>query len=163
LKITEDIVAQYIISNGYEKPRIEIGNYYLEWNDKSYGIYQKEISDLKGFLKNVIPYFDAIYQLLHSLERPRCKEKYGLDKQLIPDIHLSHNNQGHLIRYHLYMKSDGSTFIDRTEKLEVVNEGEESSKKVNVRPRNHVDSGLSLEWILGQLLFNRQGIIGVKD
>jgi len=43
------------------------------------------------------------------------------------------------------MKSDGSTFIDRTEKLEVVNEGEESSKKVNVRPRNHVDSGLSLE------------------
>jgi hypothetical protein len=68
LKITEDIVAQYIISNGYEKPRIEIGNYYLEWNDKSYGIYQKEISDLKGFLKNVIPYFDAIYQLLHSLE-----------------------------------------------------------------------------------------------
>lgn len=162
MKITKDIVAQYIISNRYEKPRIEIGNYYLEWNDKSYGIYQKEISELKGFLKNVIPYFDAIYQLLHGLEIPRAKEKYGLDKQLFPDIHVSHNNQGHLIRYRLYMKSDGSTFIDRAEKLEVVNEGEESSKKVNVRPRYHVDSGLSLEWKLGQLLFNRQGVIGVK-
>jgi hypothetical protein len=61
------------------------------------------------------------------------------------------------------MISDGSTFIDRTEKLEVMSEGNESSKQVNVRPRNHVDSGLSIEWKLGQLLFNRQGIIGVKD
>jgi hypothetical protein len=101
LKITEDKVAQYIISNGYVKPRIEIDIYYLEWNDKSYGIYQKEISELKGFLKNVIPYFDAIYQLLYSLERPRGKKKYGLDKQLFPDIHVPHNNQGHLIRYDL--------------------------------------------------------------
>ena len=163
MKITEDIVGQYIISNEYVKPRIEIGHYYLEWNYKSYGIYQKEMSDLKGFLKNVIPYFDAIYQLLHSLERPRGKEKYGLDKQLFPDIHVSHNNQGHLIRYDLYMISDGSSFIHRTEKLEVVNEGEESSTKVNVRPGNYIDSGLSLEWKLGQLLFNRQGINGVKD
>ena len=144
------------------KPRIEIGNYYLEWDDKSYGIYQKEISELKGFLKKVIPFFDVIYQLLYSLERPRGKKKYGLDKQLFPDIHVSHNNQGHLIRYDLYMISDGSTFIDRTEKLEVVNEGEVSSRKVNVRLRNYLDSGLSLEWNLGQLLFNRQGIIGVK-
>jgi hypothetical protein len=163
LKITEDIVGQYIISNEYVKPRIEIGHYYLEWNDRSYGIYQKEMSELKGFLKNIIPYFDAIYQMLHSLERPRGKKKYGLDKRLFPDIHVSHNNQGHLISYDLYMISDGSTFINRTEKLEVVNEGEESSKKVNVRPMDQVDSGLSIEWKLGQLLFNRQGIIGVKD
>lgn len=163
MKITEDLVAQYIISNEYVKPRIEIGNYYLEWNDKSYGIYQKEISELKGFLKNIIPYFDVIYQLLYSLERPRGKKKYGLDKRLFPDIHLSHNNQGHLIKYDLYMKSDGSTFIDRTEKLEVVNEGEESSKNGNVRPMDHLDSGLSIEWKLGQLLFNRQGITEVKD
>ena len=163
MKITEDIVGQYITSNEYVKPRIEIGNYYLEWNDKSYGIYQKEMSELKGFLKNIIPYFDAIYQMLHSLERPRGKKKYGLDKRLFPDIHVSHNNQGHLISYDLYMISDGSTFINRTEKLEVVNEGEESSKKVNVRPMDHVDSGLSIEWKLGQLLFNRQGITEVKD
>jgi hypothetical protein len=161
LKITEDIVGQYIISNEYVKPRIEIGHYYLEWNDKSYGIYQKEMSELKGFLKNIIPYFDAIYQMLHSLERPRGKKKYGLDKRLFPDIHVSYNNQGHLISYDLYMISDGSTFINRTEKLEVVNEGEESSKKVNVRPMDQVDSGLSIEWKLGQLLFNRQGITEV--
>jgi hypothetical protein len=163
LKITEDIVDQYIISNEYVKPRIEIDHYYLEWNDKSYGIYKKEMSELKGFLKNIIPYFDAIYQMLHSLDRPKGKKKYGLDKQLFPDIHVSHNNQGHSIRYDLYMISDGSTFINRTEKLEVVNEGGEPSKKVNDRPKNHVDSGLSLGWKLGQLLFNRQSIIGVKD
>ena len=163
MKITEDIVDQYIISNEYVKPRIEIDHYYLEWNYKSYGIYKKEMSELKGFLKNIIPYFDAIYQMLHSLDRPKGKKKYGLDKQLFPDIHISHHNQGRIIGYHLYMKSDGSTFIHRTEKLELVNEGEESSKKVNVRPRNRIDSGLSLDWKLGQLLFNRQGIIDVKD
>ena len=78
MKITEDIVDQYIISNEYVKPIIEIGHYYLEWNDKSYGIYQKEMPELKGFLKNVIPYFDAIYKMLHSLERPRGKKNMGL-------------------------------------------------------------------------------------
>jgi hypothetical protein len=36
-------MERYIIPHDYEKPRIEIGNYYLKWNDKSYGISQKEI------------------------------------------------------------------------------------------------------------------------
>lgn len=158
MKITEDIVGQYITSNGYVKPRIEIGNYYLEWNDKSYGIYQNEISELKGFLKKVIPYFDVIYQLLYNLERPRGKEKYGLDKRLFPDIHLSHNNQGCLIRYRLYMKSDGSTFIDRTERFEIINKDESGYAQ-----RPYVKSELFLKWSLGELLFNRQGVVRFKE
>ncbi len=81
MKITQDIVAQYVISNGYEKPRIEIGNYYLKWNDKSYGISRKEISELEGFLKNVIPYFDVMYELLNSLERPRQRKILAINSR----------------------------------------------------------------------------------
>jgi hypothetical protein len=47
-------VREHLIPKNYEKPKIEIGNYYLEWNNDSYGIYQKEISELKAFLKRVI-------------------------------------------------------------------------------------------------------------
>ncbi len=61
------------------------------------------------------------------------------------------------------MLSDGSTLIDRTEKFEVMNEDNRKSlKSANPSPRNYVDSGLSLKWKLGQLLFNRQGIVEVK-
>jgi hypothetical protein len=75
---------------GYDKPKIEVGNYYLKWNKKSCGIPQKEISELKLFLRLVAPYFDKIYQLLNNLERPRNREKYRLAKELCPDMHVSH-------------------------------------------------------------------------
>jgi hypothetical protein len=156
LKITHDIIQQYIISNDYQKPRIEIGNYYLKWDDKSYGMSQKEISELKGFLKNVIPYFDEIYQLLNSLDRPRNREKYRLNRRLFPDIHVSHRNKDHLVRYDLYMTSDGSTFIDRTERLEFMSEDYiKSSKRTIELSRKYGDSELFLKWKLGQLLFTR--------
>ena len=75
MRISEDIIAQYIISNVYEKPKIEVGNYYLKWNEKSYGISKKEINELKGFLIKVIPYFDIIYQLINRLDRPKVKKR----------------------------------------------------------------------------------------
>jgi hypothetical protein len=56
------------MSNEYVKPKIEVGNYYLKWNKKSYGIYQKEKSELTAFLRLAAPYFDKIYQLLNSLK-----------------------------------------------------------------------------------------------
>ena len=40
----------------YDRPRIVIGNYYLKWNDKSYGIPQKEVHELKRFITNAIPF-----------------------------------------------------------------------------------------------------------
>jgi hypothetical protein len=39
LDISESILKEYLIPKDHEKPRIEIGNYFLKWDDdnKSYG------------------------------------------------------------------------------------------------------------------------------
>ncbi|MGZ5547338.1 MAG: hypothetical protein ACXWFZ_05240 [Nitrososphaeraceae archaeon] len=159
MKITEDIIAHYIISNGYEQPKIEVGNYYLKWNEKSYGISRKEIFELKGFLAKVIPYFDVIYQFINSIERPRSKEKFSFNNKLAPDIHFSHRNQNHLVSYDLYMLSDGATFINRTEKIEIINKDySKLATRRNVPKGNYSDLELFLKSKLGQLLFNRQYI-----
>jgi hypothetical protein len=157
-------MERYIMPRDYEKPRIEIGNYYLKWNDKSYGISQKEISDLKGFLRNALRYFDMIYELLNSLEISREKEKRHLHKKLSPRIHFSHSNKDRIFSYDLYMTSDGSTFIDRTERFEIINKDEsELSKSTNVQQIRYNNSEIYLRWSLGELLFNRQGVVGIKE
>ena len=158
MKFTQEIVSQYILANGYEKPKIEIGNYYLKWNEKCYGIYPKEIVELKEFVTNLIPYFEVIYKLINSLERPRSKERFFLNKKLSPDIHFSHHNKEHLVSYDLHMMSDGATFIDRTEKIELITKDYSTfSTGVNVAKGNFDKLELFLKSKLGQLLFNRQG------
>jgi hypothetical protein len=158
LKFTQEIVSQYILANGYEKPKIEIGNYYLKWNEKCYGIYPKEIVELKEFVTNLIPYFEVIYKLINSLERPRSKERFFQNKKLSPDIHFSHRNKEHLVSYDLHMMSDGATFIDRTEKIEIITKDYSTfSTGVTVAKGNFDKLELFLKSKLGQLLFNRQG------
>ena len=158
MKFTQEIVSQYILANGYEKPKIEIGNYYLKWNEKCYGIYPKEIVELKEFVTNLIPYFEVIYKLINSLERPRSKERFFLNKKLSPDIHFSHRNKEHLVSYDLHMMSDGATFIDRTEKIEIITKDYSTfSTGVNVAKDNFDKLELFLKSKLGELLFNRQG------
>ena len=158
MKFTQEIVSQYILANGYEKPKIEIGNYYLKWNEKCYGIYPKEIVELKEFVTNLIPYFEVIYKLINSLERPRSKERFFLNKKLSPDIHFSHRNKEHLVSYDLHMMSDGATFIDRTEKIEIITKDYSTfSTGVNVAKGNFDKLEIFLKSKLGQLLFNRQG------
>ena len=158
MKFTQEIISQYILANGYEKPKIEIGNYYLKWNEKCYGIYPKEIVELKEFVTNLIPYFEVIYKLINSLERPRSKERFFLNKKLSPDIHFSHRNKEHLVSYDLHMMSDGATFIDRTEKIEIITKDYSTfSTGVNVAKGNFDKLELFLKSKLGQLLFNRQG------
>jgi hypothetical protein len=156
LKFTQEIVSQYILANGYEKPKIEIGNYYLKWNEKCYGIYPKEIVELKEFVTNLIPYFEVIYKLINSLERPRSKERFFQNKKLSPDIHFSHRNKEHLVSYDLHMMSDGAAFIDRTEKIEIITQ-DYSTFSTGVNVGNFDKLELVLKSKLGQLLFNRQG------
>ena len=158
MNISERILKEHLIPKDYEKPRIEIGNYYLKWNDdKSYGIDQKEIPELKGFLRKAIAFFDTSYELLSNLEKPKYKDKYLLHTEsLSPRISLSHRSKNRIISYELYMRLDGSTFIDRVEGIEISNNsnGLENKGKLqghSVKPR------LYLKWSLGELLFNRQG------
>jgi hypothetical protein len=156
LKINQEMVTKHIMPQGYDKPKIEVGNYYLKWNKKSCGIPQKEISELKLFLRLVAPYFDKIYQLLNNLERPRNREKYRLAKELCPDMHVSHSSKGSLFKYDLYMTTDGSTFIDRTEKIEIIKVHDQFQNEFASLPSD-ADSELFLKWRLGELLFNRHG------
>ena len=159
MDITQATLEQYIMPHDYEKPRIEIGNYYLKWDDKSSGISQKEVAELKGFLKDTIPHFDVIYELINSLETSRGKDKRRTHKELSPPhIHLSQSNKDRVVRYELYMGSDGSTFIDRTERFEIINKDESRYAQ-----RPYVKSELFLKWSLGELLFNRQGIVRFKE
>jgi hypothetical protein len=158
LDISETILKEHIIPKDYEKPRIEIGNYYLKWDDdKSYGIHPKEIAEFKRFLKKAIILFDTSYELLIKLEKPKYKDKYPLHTGLSPVILLSYRNKDHVVSYELYMGSDGSTFIDRAERIEVSNNNNKIIEKKGKLPHQHdVKPTLYLKWTLGELLFNRQ-------
>ena len=155
MKITKDVITQYILSGEYDKPKIQVGNYYLQWNEKSYGITHKERIELKEFLSMTIPYFDEIYRLLNGLEKPRGKEKYRLGKKLIPIMHIPYIHKDNLVNYDLSMKSDGSTFIDRLERIEIIKEHESIKKHYHSK---YFDHDLFVKWNLGELLFNRQRI-----
>ena len=161
MDIPESILKDHLISKDYYKPKIEIRNYYLKWNDESYGIPQKEIPELKRFVTNAIPFFDIGYEVLNNLEKPRYRDKYHLYKELSPRIYISYTiKHSHIVRYELYMLSDGSTFIERIEGV-----GEEAITKTKndndiiVNPqRHHFKPIFYLKWTLGELLFNRQKV-----
>jgi hypothetical protein len=160
LYIPETIAKEYLIPKEFIKPMIEIGNYYLKWEDASYGVQLKEVPEIKEFIKNAIPIFDSSYKLLNSLERSeyKHKEKHRFRKLLSPQIHLSQRNKNHIIGYELYMKFDGSTFIYRVEKIETIKI--DNNNPINeVRPeKDQTKSTVFIKWKLGELLFNRQDI-----
>ena len=135
----------------YHKPRVEVGNYYLKWNEeKTCGIQQNETSELKGFLKDAIPFLNASYELLKSLEKSNYKDKkYHRHKELFPCLCLFHRNKDHIVSYELHMTIDGSTFLDRIEKIKSEEE---------VKGSKYIKKGIiHLKWNLGELLFNRLG------
>ena len=159
MDISESILKEHLIPKDYEKPRIEIGNYFLKWDDdnKSYGIHPRELPELKGFLKKAIAFLDTSYELLNKLDRPKYKDKYPLHTGLSPKILLSHRNNDHRVSYELYMGSDGSTFIDRVEGIEVSNNNNNHilAYKGKLPQRHDVKPRFYLKWSLGELLFNR--------
>jgi hypothetical protein len=162
LDIPESILKDHLIPKDYCKPKIEVRNYYLKWDDESYGIPQKEISELKKFVTYAIPFIDVSYEVLNNLEKPRYRDKYRLYKELSPRIFISHTiKHSHIVRYELHMLPDGSTLIERIEGIE---EEATTSKTKNgndtkVNPqRRHFKPIFYLKWTLGELLFNRQKV-----
>ncbi|HZA08127.1 MAG TPA: hypothetical protein VE619_10520, partial [Nitrososphaeraceae archaeon] len=155
MDIPESILKEHLVPKEYYKPKIEIQNYYLKWNDESYGISQKEIPELKRFVTNAIPFFDMSYEVLNNLEKPKYKNKYRLYKELSPCIFISHTNKhSHTIRYELHMLSDGSTFIERIEGVEeeatttaTKNDNDITAKKANTQ-RRHFKPIIYLKWTL---------------
>jgi hypothetical protein len=162
LDIPESILKDHLFPKDYYKPKIEIRNYYLKWNDESYGILQKEIPELKSFVTNAIPFFDMSYEVLNNLEKHRYRDKYRFYKEISPRICISHTNKhSHMVRYELHMLSDGSTFIERIEGLvdKATTSKAENDNDTIVNPqRHHFKSIFYIKWTLGELLFNRQKV-----
>ena len=157
LDIPESVLKDHLLPKDYYKPNIEVRNYYLKWNDESCGIPQTEIPELKRFVTNAIPFFDMSYEVLNNFEKPRYRDNYRFYKELSPRICISHTNKhSRIVRYELHMLSDGSTFIERIERLEV------KTSKTNdniVNPqRRHFKPVFHVKWTLGELLFNRQKV-----
>jgi hypothetical protein len=162
------MIEDRLMSKQYQKPRIEVGNYYLNWNEeKSFGIQQNEISELKGFLKDAIPFLKASYEILNSLQISNYKDKkYHRNKELFPCLCLLHRNKDHLVSYELHMTKDGSTFLDRIEKIKTIynnvrnsdNELLTSEKEAAAKGSKYIKKSIiHLKWNLGELLFNRLG------
>lgn len=160
LKIPEPVVKEFLDLNDFEKPTLEVGNYYLMWNDRSPGIKRDEIPELKGFIKDAIPFLGTSYNLLGSLERSQVKDKdkTAFQKKLSPYIHLSHRNRDRAVAYELYMKWDGSTFINRVKDIGITTSSDATRENVT-RVNVDIKSVLYLRWILGELLFARNGVV----
>ena len=139
MNIPDSILTDHRIPKDYYKPKIEIRNYYLKWNDESYGIAKEEISELKRFVTNAIPFFDMSYEVLNNLEKPRYRDKYRLYKELSPRVCISYTiKHSHIVRYELHMLSDGSTFIERIEEVEEVTTSKnDNDNDTIVNPQRH--------------------------
>jgi hypothetical protein len=157
MDISGSILKDHLIPKDYYKPKIEIRNYYLKWNDESYGIPQKEIPELKRFVTNAIPFFDMSYEVLNNLEKPKYRDKYRFYKELSPRICISYTIK-HIVRYELHMLSDGSTFIERIEGVEVPTKTKNDNDAIVNPQRRHFKPIFYLKWTLGELLFNRQKV-----
>jgi hypothetical protein len=146
--ITQDAITNdYVIPKDYVKPDITVGNYYLKWEDASYGIPQKEIPELKRFITEIAPYLTSILHEaaneIHRIaeEKIGSKESHRLDEVFSPEILVRRRRDQ--FTYALQMKRDGTTIISRTERIIISQKG-----KVRAMP--------SMQWNLGELLFNRQ-------
>jgi hypothetical protein len=150
----------------YQKPRIEVGNYYLKWNEeRTCGIQQNEISEVKGFLKDAIPFLKTSYEILNSLQKSNYKDKkYHRHIELFPCLCLVHRNKDHIVSYELHMTIDGSTFLDRIEKIKAMYNNVGSDHNELLTSEEDGKGGkyikkavIHLKWNLGELLFNRLG------
>ena len=150
-------------------PRVEVGNYYLKWNEeKTFGIQQNEIWELKGFLKDAIPFLKTSYEILNSLQKSNHKGKKH-HKELFPCLCLLHRNRDHIVSYELHMTIDGSTFLDRIEKIKAMYDNvgnddnelltsEKEKEEAAAKESKYIKKSIiHLKWNLGELLFNRLG------
>jgi len=139
--------AEHIIPTDYVKPDIVVGNYYLKWDDSSYGIEHKEASQLRGLIHELLPYIpSAIYEAAKEIHTAIEENAKGAAARRIealsPELLLTHR-RGDVI-YMLQMKRDGATLLHRSETIIV---DDDYKKK---KPR------LAVSWVLGELLFSRQ-------
>ena len=142
MEIPNPIPYKYAIAKDYVKPSITIGNYYLKWDNSSYGIAHKEVAELKGILSDLLPYissaiFEAAQELHVVIEEKAAHKARSIEELFSPQLLLVRRKGD--VSYILRMKRDGSMLIDRSEKI-VLNDKRQ----------------VCITWCLGELLFDRR-------
>jgi hypothetical protein len=128
--------AEQVIPKDYVKPDIVAGNYYLKWDDSSYGIAHREAPELRGLINDLLPYISsAIYEAAKEIHAAIEENAKGADARCIealsPELLLTRRRGD--VTYTLQMKRDGATLLRRSETI-VVDDG--SKKK-----KTHLGSG----------------------
>ena len=161
LEIPSNIVQQWIIPKDYVKPDIIAGrNYYLKWDDSSYGVSQKEVTDLKDILNDLSKFISSILyetakQIHVTLESDTPASAKHIEEAFWPQLLLSRKRGN--ITYSFQIKADGTTIIVRDEKIVLVEKDDDGGDDNNgyngiTKKKTHI----CVSWILGELLFNRQ-------
>ena len=141
------------------KPDISFGSYFLEWHEKSLGLYPNEILKFKTFVKRTIPYLEPMMKII-DIPRPN-KDPF---RKVITDkgrLSISDKYNGH-ITFILNIDASGSTVLFREEQVLINDESFEklqvhydSEDLVLFNKLKDIDNAVSVKWIIGNLLFNR--------
>ena len=143
------------------KPDVSFGNYFLEWDEKSLGLYSNEVLKFKKFVKSLIPYLE---QIMKTIEIPQLKKYDGLRKIMGDKGHFTivdkHDDR---IVFILNVDSDGSTALFREERVLINDELFEKlqlcykgfNESVLLEKLQGISDVVSVRWKIGDLLFNR--------
>jgi hypothetical protein len=120
MHIAESFLKHYAQERCFVKPEIRLDNYVLKWDEGSYGLPQSEVSELKAFLKSIIPYisgpfFKAAGQIYEAIEAEvdDIKVVRKIQDTFSPQLYISYRKADH--EYILQMREDGGTVIRRNE------------------------------------------------
>jgi hypothetical protein len=156
MQIEESLIQKYYLAERcFVRPEVRISNYVLKWNEISYGIPQREVSELKAFLKEILPYilgafFKAAGQISKTIEEEvgDARQVRKIHDSFLPELQISSRRVDH--EYVLQMREDGATVISRNETVTTSSgDGHDrSSSRI-------IMANLSIHSILGELVFIR--------
>lgn len=151
MDIAESFLQDYLAQQIFVKPDIVLGHYSLKWDESSHGIPQKEVPELKAFLRDILPYvsgafFTAAKELSTIIEKEvgDIKKARMVQDSFSPELLLSRRKADHA--YTMQMRKDGTSIIKRIESVNVA-EGPSGKQKKN--------NTLQLDFVVGELVFIR--------
>ena|SRR5918993_1055047 len=141
------------------KPDISFGNYFLEWDEKSLGLYSNEVLKLRTFIKNMIPHLETMMGMI-NVSRPK-NDPFA---KVIGDrgqFSISDRYNSRIV-FILNIDTGGSTVLFREERVIIKDELLEklqlrydSKDSVLLRKLMDINNVVSIKWKIGYLLFNR--------
>ncbi len=141
------------------KPDISFGNYFLEWDEKSLGLYSNELLKLRTFIKNMIPNLEAMMRIINVSRQKNDSFTKAIGDKGQFSISDRYNSR---IIFILNIDTYGSTALFREERVLINDELFEklqlhydSKDSVLISKLKDINNVVSIKWKIGHLLFNR--------